>query len=318
MATARGANTRLLAKEELAYGANPGGADWRQFPFIPPLDLGGAQQLLESPVIGISAGRDPADPFHDAVTVDGRLIVPLDLSDIGFWLDKLFGDPATTGTTHYTHIFKSGSATALPSFSAEVGYPDVPSYVLMTGAKAGSLEVAAAPTGRPQATIGIIAQDAARSTASVDSSPTLAATYEQFNNFQATVKRAGTAIGYVTAMSVSFTNNLEAVRDIGSGTTIKEAIEQDAQLSGSMTLRLSDDTLLDDSEGTAPIALSLGWEIGATKSILFEMPRIFLPRRKAVAQGRAGVDVTFDWRGAYDQTEACALKVTLKNQTVSY
>ena len=148
MATARGANTRLLAKEETTYGTNPGGTDWRQYPFIPPLDLGAAQQLLESPVIGISAGRDPADPFYDAVRVDGTLQLPLDLNDIGFWLHKMLGDATVTDADpNYTHVFKSGGSAALPSFSAEVGYPDVPNYVLMTGCKAGSLTVSAAPTG---------------------------------------------------------------------------------------------------------------------------------------------------------------------------
>lgn len=318
MATARGANTKLLAKEESAYGTNPGGSDWRQFPFIPPLDLGGAQQLLDSPVIGISPGRDAADPFYDAVTVDGTLQIPLDLTDIGFWLHKLFGDPATTGSSDYTHVFKSGSSTALPSFSAEVGYPDVPNFVLMTGCKAGSLSIAAAPTGRPTASIGILAQDATRSGSSVDSSPTLASNYEQFNNFQATISREGSALGYVTAVNLNFTNNLEAIRDIGSGNNIKEALEQDTQVSGTLGLRLSDDTLLDDSEGTTPIELDLLFQISATKSVEFTIPRAFLPRRKAVVQGRAGVDVTFDFRGSYDTSAAAAFVVTLKNQTASY
>lgn len=318
MATARGASTRLLVKEESAYGTNPAGSDWRQYPFIPPLDLGAAQQLLESPVIGVSAGRDPSDPFYDAVTVDGRIPIPLDLVDIGFWLQKLFGDPTTTGSSDYTHIFKSGQAAALPSFSAEIGYPDVPNYVLMTGCKAGSLEVTAAPTGRPQATIGVLAQDAVRSSSSVDSSPTLPADFTQFNNFQATVEREGSALGYTTGMTLSFTNNLEAIRDIGSGQNIKEALEQDAQVSGQITIRLSDDTLLDDSEGATPIALGLQWQISATKLIRFDVGRAFLPRRKAVVQGRAGVDVTFDWRGSYDSGNGCALMVTLKNQTAGY
>lgn len=319
MPTARGANTRLLAQEEVTYGLNPGGTDWRQFPFIPPLDLGGSQQLLESPVIGISAGRNPADPFYDAVTVDGSLNLPLDLTDIGFWLQKAFGDPSTSGSSpNFTHVFRGGGATALPSFTAEVGFPDVPDYVLMTGAKINTFSVSAAPTGRPTAAMTILAQDVARSGASVDTSPVLPAAYEQFNNFQATISRNSVALGYVTAASMTFTNNLEAIRTLGSGNNIAEAIEQDVQVSGTLGVRLNNDTLLDDSDGTAPIALTLLFEINANKSILFSVPRAFLPKRKAVVQGRAGVDVTFDFRGAYDGTATTAYSVTLKNQTATY
>jgi hypothetical protein len=319
MATARGARTILLAKQEVSYGVNPAGSDWRQYPFVPPLDLGGAQALLDSPVIGLSTGRDPADPFYDAVTVDGSFGIPIDLNDIGFWLKMLMGAPVTSGGgADKTHTYKSGSATALPSFSAEVGYPDVPTYLLMTGCKAGGLTVNAGPTGRPTATVNILAQDVTRAGTSVDAAPTLATGYEQFNNFQGTISRNGTALAYITAASMTFSNGLEAIRDIGSGNNIKEALEQDTAVSGQLTARLSETTLLTDSEGTTPIEIDLLLQISATKSIEFTLPRAFLPRRKATVQGRAGVDVTFDLRGSFDATAVCAMQVVLKNQTAAY
>jgi hypothetical protein len=318
MPTARGARTLLLAKQEVTYGTNPAGSDWRQYPFIPPLDLGGAQALLDSPVIGLSAGRDPADPFYDAVTVDGSFGIPIDLNDVGFWLKMLMGAPTSVGPTNFTHTFKSGGATALPSFSCEVGYPDVPTYLLMTGCKAGGITINAAPTGRPTATVNILAQDVTRAGTSVDAAPTLATGYEQFNNFQGTISRNNVALSYITGCSLTFSNGLEPIRDIGSGNNIREALEQDTAVSGSITARLSDTTLLTDSEGTTPLEIDLLLQISATKSIEFTLPRAFLPRRKATVQGRAGVDVTFDLRGAFDATAACAMQVVLKNQVASY
>jgi hypothetical protein len=318
MPTARGARTILLAKQEVTYGVNPGGADWRQYPFVPPLDLGGAQALLDSPVIGLSPGRDPADPFYDAVTVDGSFGIPIDLNDIGFWLKMLMGSPTSVGPTNFAHTFRSGGAAALPSFSCEVGYPDVPTYLLMTGCKAGGITINAAPTGRPTATLNILAQDVARAGSSVDSIPTLASGYEQFNNFQATISRNNTALGFVTGCSLTFSNGLEAIRDIGSGNNIREALEQDTTVSGSITVRLSETTLLTDSEGTVPVEIDLLLQISATRSIEFTLPRVFLPRRKATVQGRAGVDVTFELRGAFDATAACAFQVILRNQVATY
>jgi hypothetical protein len=318
MPTARGARTILLAKQEVTYGVNPGGIDFRQYPFVPPLDLGGAQALLDSPVIGLSSGRDPADPFYDAVTVDGSFGIPIDLNDIGFWLKMLMGAPATTGSVNFVHTFKSGGSTALPSFTAEIGYPDVPTYLLMTGCKAGGVTLNAGPTGRPTATLNVLAQDVARAGTSVDASPTLAAGYQQFNNFQGTISRNNVALGYVTGASFTYSNGLEAIRDIGSGNNIREALEQDTAVSGQITVRLSETTLLADSEGTTPIELDLIFAIDANRSIEFTIPRAFLPRRKATVQGRAGVDVTFDLRGSFDATVACAMQVVLRNQTATY
>jgi hypothetical protein len=317
MATARGANTKLLAIQEVTYGTAPGG-NWTQYPFIPPLDLGGAQQLLESPVIGVSPGRDPSDPFYDAVTVDGTVNIPLDLTLVGFWMKMLFGLPATTGSApNYTHTFKSDSAT-IPFFSVEVGYPDVPSYVRLAGCKAGQLSVSAQPTDRPQASVTLLGKSASRHATSGGGTAVLPTGYEQFNNFQASLTRNGSALGYVTGVTFTYNNNLEPVRDIGSGNDIREALEQDSQITGTLNLRLSETTLLSDSEGTTPLELALTWQISATKSIAFRMPRVFLPRRKAQVQGRSGVDVTFDLRGSYDTTALCAMEVVLKNQTATY
>ena len=180
------------------------------------------------------------------------------------------------------------------------------------------MELAVAPTGRPSVRFGVVAKSAARSASSVDAAPTLAGEFTQFNNFQASLSRGGSALGYVTADRLGFSNNVEAVRDIGSGAGIREAIEGDSQVSGGLSVRLADTTLLADSEGTAPIAKAITYAIGPTRSIAFLTPRIFLPVRRAQVQGRAGVQAEFEYRGAHDPTLGCALQVTLRNQVEGY
>lgn len=78
--------------------------------------------------------RDPAAPFLDTVTVQGDIVVPVNLVNFGHWLRLLLGAPTTTGTApNLTHSFGSGAA-ALPSQSIEIGYPDAPTYDLRAGA----------------------------------------------------------------------------------------------------------------------------------------------------------------------------------------
>lgn len=317
MAIERGANAKLLFKKEATYGTNPGGTDFLQLPFS-TLDLGDSQNLLESNVIGLGGGRDPADPFYDAVDVSGNADVPLDKTEFGRWLHLLLGDATTTGSTNYTHVFKSGSATALPSATVEKGFPGIGRYELFTGLRAGTMELQTAPTGRPSVKFGVVAKVKTVSGSSVDSSPTLPANYEQFNNFQAVLEREGSALGYVSSCRLSFNNNLDPVRSIGDGTGISEAVEGDTQTEVTLSVRVADTTLLDDSEGTSPIALKLTYTISATKLIEFHVPRLFIPRAKTTINGRQGVQVEFRGRAAYDSSEACALAVTLKNQTATY
>jgi hypothetical protein len=318
MATARGANTRLLAKEESAYGTNPGGSDWVQYPFNPPLTFGATQELTQSPTIGINLNRDPGEPFRENVTVPLSAGVPIDLTHIGFWLHKLFGDAVTTGSSDYTHVFKSGTFTALPSISVEVGLPDLPRYFLYTGVKANTLGISAAPGGKPTATIGLIGQDELEGGTSVDSGPTVASSLVTFNNYQATLSREGSALSYVTGFNINYSNNMENIRDIGSGQNVREALESDTSISGTLTERLAATTLLADAVASTYKAFRIIWSIGATQSLQIDIPRVHLQRVQKTIQGKAGIEIGWAWQAEYDATAAAALVVTLKNQTAAY
>lgn len=318
MATARGANTRLLAKEESAYGTNPAGSDWRQYAFNPPLNFGATQPKTQSPTIGLSTNRDPGSPFDEDVSVALSFGLPLDLSDIGFWLHKVFGDPTTTGSSDYTHVFKSGTFTALPSFSSEVGLVDLPRYFLFTGCKANTLAIAARPGGRPTVTLGCIAQDEAESGTSVDSSPTLPASFTEFDNYQAVLSREGSALSYATEFSINYSNNVDGIRDIGSGRNIREALEQDTAITGTLTERLAATTLLADADAATYKAFALKWEISATKSLEIALPRLHLERAGKAVPGKGGVSIPWRWQAEYDSSAGAALVVTLKNQTAAY
>lgn len=319
MAIARGANTKLAFVFESSYGVNPASSSMLQMPFS-TMDLGDQQQLLESNVIGLSAGRDPADPFFDAVDVSGNVNVPLDKVAFGYWLKLLFGAPTTTGGgSDKTHVFKSGSATQLPSATIEKGLPDITRYEIFTGVRAGSLELQTAATGRPTAQIGLMGKLKEIDDAPIDGTlTTFASGYEQYNNFQAALEREGSPLGYVSTCRISFSNNLEAVRSVGDGTGISEALEADTQTQVNLSVRVADPTLLDDADGASPIALKLTYTISATKLIEFLVPRLWIPRARTQIQGRNGVQVDFQGRGSYDASAACALQVTMKNQTASY
>ena len=98
MTYAIGAAARLAFKKEVTYGTNPGGTDFLQMPFIPPMRFGADQALIDSNVIGIGPTRDPSDPFYDGINVPINFAVPLDKTELGRWLQLLCGAPTTTGS----------------------------------------------------------------------------------------------------------------------------------------------------------------------------------------------------------------------------
>src|SRR5579872_3448557 len=120
---AYGTRAQLLMKKETTYGVTAGG-NYAKLPFI-TADLGAEQKLIADDTVG--HGRDPLQPSRDIIEVTGTVEVPVDLNNLGNWLTGVLGAATDTGTGPYTHTFTSGAVT-LPSWSIEIGDPEVPSY----------------------------------------------------------------------------------------------------------------------------------------------------------------------------------------------
>lgn len=312
MARAIGANARVYMKVETTYGTAATG-NYAQMPFIPPFDFGSIQNLNVPDVIGVGTTRDPADPTKDVIDVNGSILVPIDLVNVGHWLKGLLGAPTSSGATDYTHTFKSGGAT-LPSYSLELALPDVPEYALSTGVRMGTLSIEFAASGSPRMTVGMIGQGETRSASSGAGTPTQAA-FTAFNAFQGSIKRNGSALASVVGATLSFSNNLEAVRTIRSDGKIEGADPGLTNVSGTVRVRYADTTLMTDALGTSSVAIELGYVNAANKSVLWTVPRAWLSKPKVGVSGPGGVEATFDFQGSYDGTALCALQCVLKNQS---
>jgi len=142
MARAYGANASLLAAFETTYGSNPVGDYWK-LPFV-STTLGSEQGLIANDLIGL--GREPNAPIRDVIKVEGDMVVPVDVRNIGMWLKALLGSATTTGTGTLTHTFISGKSS-LPSLSLETGLPDIPAWFVASGVMVNSLQVGFARLG---------------------------------------------------------------------------------------------------------------------------------------------------------------------------
>ena len=313
MARAYGWNTRLLLGFEENYGQPPDSGAFHVVPFVSS-GLDSEQGLIESTVLGL--GRDPTTPFQDVINVDGDVVVPVDLRNIGYWLYALFGTPTTSGGGPYVHTFASGGVR-LPSLSLEVGLPDVPDYPLFTGVRANSCAFNFQRSGEAQTTIGLMGQGEVPATRTRDDSPQ-EATYTRFSQFQGSVLRTGTALANVTSASLTYSNNLEkieTIRDDGKVDGIDAGI---ASLSGSISARYSDNTLMDLARAGTPIDLELAYTIDANRCLRITAHEVYLPKPKRSISGPGGIEASYDFQGAKSDTHGRMLTVTLTNDVETY
>jgi hypothetical protein len=322
MPLAFGFNSLVQFEWETTYGTFPSTSAFKTLPVV-SYDPNITQPWEGLDVVGLGSSRDISAHNRGLLTIEPRVEAPVDLVNSGYWLRALFGDPVTTGTTDRTHVFKSGAFATSgtpPSMGIEHGNPNIPNgYQRVAGVRADTLEVSFRPGETVQTmTLGLVGRTATRHATSVDGTST-AATFTPFLGPVMTATRAGSALGRVTGATLRFSNGLEKLREANrADSAITEAWPGVTEVSGSLDIRMDDETILADSEGTTPIALTFGYSISATQALTFAIPRAYLERAGIGARGRAGIQATFAFRGEYDGTAQAALTATLLNQQASY
>ncbi|BDL40925.1 phage tail tube protein [Methylorubrum sp. GM97] len=313
MARARGANAIMAASFETTYGTPPS-TGYRKLPFVSS-NLGEEQGLIPSDLLGY--GREALPPSRDVINNDGDVVVPIDLRNFGNWLKLFMGQPTTTTVGGaQEHVFSSG-AISLPSCTVEIGLPEVPSYGQNFGVRGNTMRVQMQRSGLLTATLGLIAQGENKLSASGAGTPA-EASIERFSPFQGAVTRAGVALASVTSADFTYSNQLEKVETIRGDGRIEDADPGMVMMSGSITTRFRDTTLLDQATAGDPVALTFGWVTDADRSLVFEVPAVYLPRAKTPVTGPNGVQATFNWQAAKDSVSGKTVIATLRNNVTTY
>lgn len=315
MAVAQGSNFKLYMKkqaddETLATG------NFDQVPIAGQFSLTASQALQRDDLLSAGLGRDGGDPYLDYVSVEGTAGVPIDLIHFGRWLSMLLGPAVSSGTTDKTHVFKSG-ATTLPAFSMEKAFPEVPAFDMYMGVKANTLSFDLSPSGAANATIGLMGLSETTATTSGAGTPVFTQS-QRFYRPSGTITKDGATLAKVTGGSAQFSNGMAGVRTVRPDNRIDSIDLGQSTAGGDLRVRFQDNVLKTQAISGTPCALAYGFTISATKSILFEFPRVYLSRPGISVTGPTGIELPVGWQAAFDQTAGCLMRVTLKNQITAY
>ena len=314
MARAQGARAQMALAFETTYGTPPA-SGFTRMPFA-STSLGSEQPLLNSELLGY--GRDPLAPIKDAVTADGDVVVPLDAEAFGFWLKAAFGEPATTGTAPgpFTHEFQSGSWT-LPSLSIETGMPEVPRYAMYSGCVLDQLSWQMQRSGLLTATARLVAQGETVGTTTSAGTPA-ALELKRFGHFNGSVARNGTALGHIVSAEITYANNLDRIETIRSDGRIDGADPSIAALTGRIEVRFADSTLVTQAINGEPSEITIAYVLPSGESFTFTIHAVYLPRPRIEISGPQGVQASFDWQAARDNTANGMCTATLINDIEEY
>ena len=278
-----------------------------------------SEALTDERTLGIGQGRDPDDPDTDVLTVAGDIVVPFYLHPIGHFLTMLLGNPVTTGTTNFTHVWKSGGHN-LPVYTLELQTPRHDhSFRLdqVLDLQANTMALQLATGGVERATFGMMASDIPLLTTTGAGTPgAVPAPGTRLLRKARTINLDGVDIGRIVSGSLTYSNNLQPQTYLTN--KVKEVDEGLATLTGNVDLRFDTDALLEKAASGTPVNLSLTWEISATKALELRFGKVRLQRAGLPITGPGGIQQSFQIRGQKDQVTGAMVQATLKNQTEGY
>ncbi|MDQ1078008.1 phage tail tube protein [Pseudoroseomonas cervicalis] len=312
---AQGSAVKIYTKQETTEGVLPTG-NWDQIPVF-NFGLMESQDLVQDFILSAAPNRDAADPFLNLLRVQGDVRVPIESVHIGRWLKLLLGSPTTSGTTNFTHLFKSGSV-ALPSNAFEKAFTDIGRYHTYLGARANTLQVSIDPEGAAEATIGMMALAAPGRTGASSGGTPVVTPFTRFFKPQGSIKRGGTTLAAVTGGSFTFSNGMELVATVRDDLRMEGVDFGQSTAEGTVNVRYTDDTLNTAATSNTPASMEYLLTINANLSLSFLFPRVFLQRAGVPVEGPTGTTAAHTFRAAYDSTAQCLMQVTLKNQTATY
>lgn len=209
------------------------------------------------------------------------------------------------------HVFKSGG-DSLPSYSVEVGLPQVPAFFMHTGVVMNSISFDFQRSGAAAATINAIAQGEKRYGATLGGTP-VELTFDRISQFQGAIKSGGDRIANLTAGSIAYSNNMERIETIRNDGLIDGADPTIAALTGSIDVRFADTAFIDAASEGDPVDLEFSYILAPGLSLTITAHEVWLPKPKLAVTGPGGVQASFDFRGARDAGVGRMVTITLLN-----
>ncbi|MBK8174806.1 MAG: hypothetical protein IPK66_05905 [Rhodospirillales bacterium] len=273
-----------------------------------------------------SADVQVAKCTYTASTADDRLEIQFDTAGTTGNSFTLAASADSNGTVSastltgggYRHEWLSGGDD-IPSFTFEIGHPKLvtPVFFRHLGTVMESLAFEMGREGPANGTVQLVAQGEEKVAATLDATPDAFA-LKRFSQSRGFIKRGGSPLAGVTGGSLTFSNNLERVRVIRDDGKIEAADPTIATCTGAMTLRFDGATLVAEATNGDPVSVEYGFSTAEGWSLTFELFRVFLPKPKYAISGPGGVEASFDWRAAYDESSGTMLRVHLLNDVASY
>ncbi|WP_319532858.1 phage tail tube protein [uncultured Cohaesibacter sp.] len=273
---ARGSASNLLVKEQANFDTAATGN------FVSTLfyseSLAPGETPEEDPIIGLDRvnDRDQTERADGLYTLEGGLVVPMDINHFGVWLTGLFDYPSTTGSeAPYEHEFLSGAAQ-LPYLTLEFEKRKNAAFFQYLGMVLSGFSFSMSrEAGFKQVELSLMGRNEVKLGSSGGGTPATQMARAAIPNRISNVKIDGAAAGSIVSASFAYDNGLTEDASINNSKFVNGYdLDGVATCTGELQARYTDETYFDMVEAGAFHSLELIFERSASESISFYMPAV--------------------------------------------
>ncbi len=295
-ARARGTSVQLAGKAETTPGTAATG-NFAKLPIV-SFDLTAVRPLVDDPVLSQGYGRKPPPTYYDKLEVRGSAIVPVDTGNVDFWLNLLAGPVVTSGTTVDTYTF--GGTPIAATF--EKAFLDVSDYWLYTGVHANGFSLNFGPTGTPTLNVPLIGMGSTTMSGTTSAGTVTTATYGAIRNIGATFSINSSAIGNITAGTLTVSNGLDPVYTMDAATTGGPSGVDGGMMSveGSVTARYDGNTVDGYARAGTSYPVAVSFPITGGFALSFNVGQAKFETVSPAIAGPGGVEQTIKFKAEYD------------------
>ncbi|HCY86667.1 MAG TPA: hypothetical protein DHV36_16160 [Desulfobacteraceae bacterium] len=262
----------------------------------------------------IRGNMNPVEPFEGNLSASGSITVPVDSIQLWYLLKAAFGDPTTSGTGPYSHVFKAGNAR--PFLTVEHQFTELATdkFFRYRGCKINSMALSQGQDGELVATFDVVAANRTIETSAFDASPTSLG-FARLKNNQMTLKEGGSAMSNAKMVDMTVNFNCDTSQYVIGGGGILGAIPDGVMgVSGKVDALFEDTTLLEKAINATESKLESTFTGSASSALSILLPELKYTPADPGIDGPQGLAVSLAYNAYYtDAVEATSVQITLTN-----
>ena len=257
---------------------------------------------------------NPVEPFDGNTSVSGQIVVPVDSIAMWYWLKAFLGDPTTSGTGPYEHVYTAGDERT--SITIEHQFPDLdtPKYFQYTGCKLSGMTLNIGGDGELTASFDVVGAKETISSASFDATPTEIG-FSRLKNNQASIIEGGSAATNITTIDSTINMNCDTTNYvIGGGGELGAIPDGIMAVSGTINALFENTTALEKAINSTESSLKMTVPNGTTSIIDILFPEVKYSLNSPGIDGPQGLSTALPYSAYYeDATEGTSVQITLTN-----